>query len=67
MLDLLKSLRKKIVIGFVGGSDLSKIVEQLGPTGTDLENFYIQSTNRRAQHCKTGTSDLRRMALQRTD
>ncbi|AMD20188.1 HDL556Cp [Eremothecium sinecaudum] len=30
--ETLKALRKKVVIGFVGGSDLSKQVEQLGPT-----------------------------------
>lgn len=28
----LEALRKKVVIGFVGGSDLAKQVEQLGPT-----------------------------------
>lgn len=33
MLDLLKELRKKVVIGFVGGSDLAKISEQLAPDG----------------------------------
>ena len=33
MLDLLRELRKKVVIGFVGGSDLMKISEQLGPDG----------------------------------
>ncbi|ORY92063.1 eukaryotic phosphomannomutase [Syncephalastrum racemosum] len=37
MLDTLKELRKKVVIGFVGGSDLSKQVEQLGPDV--LKNF----------------------------
>lgn len=31
----LAKLRKKVVIGFVGGSDLSKQVEQLGPTVLD--------------------------------
>ncbi|KAL6939477.1 Phosphomannomutase 1 [Hanseniaspora osmophila] len=30
--DTLKKLRQKVCIGFVGGSDLSKQVEQLGPT-----------------------------------
>lgn len=29
MLELLKELRKKVVIGFVGGSDLVKITDQL--------------------------------------
>ncbi|KAG0287003.1 Phosphomannomutase, partial [Linnemannia gamsii] len=31
MEETLVELRKKCVIGFVGGSDLSKQVEQLGP------------------------------------
>lgn len=31
MRDTLVALRKKVVIGFVGGSDLAKQVEQLGP------------------------------------
>jgi hypothetical protein len=29
MIELLRALRKKVVIGFVGGSDLVKITEQL--------------------------------------
>ena len=29
MTALLKELRKKVVIGFVGGSDMAKIAEQL--------------------------------------
>jgi phosphomannomutase len=33
MLDTLQQLRKKAVIGFVGGSDLVKITEQLSLTG----------------------------------
>lgn len=35
MRETLAKLRKKVVIGFVGGSDLSKQVEQLGPTVLD--------------------------------
>lgn len=35
MKDILSRLRKKVVIGFVGGSDLSKQVEQLGATVLD--------------------------------
>jgi Eukaryotic phosphomannomutase len=31
MITLLRELKKKVVIGFVGGSDLAKITEQLGP------------------------------------
>ncbi|CAG8464645.1 15594_t:CDS:10 [Acaulospora morrowiae] len=34
VLEALKELRKKVVIGFVGGSDLSKQKEQLGAGGT---------------------------------
>lgn len=33
MTDTLRELRKKVVIGFVGGSDLIKIAEQLETTG----------------------------------
>jgi len=35
ILDLLKELRKKVVIGFVGGSDLVKITEQLSVRGNN--------------------------------
>ena len=35
MLDLLKELRKKMAIGFVGGSDLVKITDQLTVTGNN--------------------------------
>jgi phosphomannomutase len=34
MLATLHALRQKLVIGFVGGSDLKKISEQLGSNGT---------------------------------
>ncbi|ANZ76004.1 BA75_01919T0 [Komagataella pastoris] len=44
MRQTLKDLRKKVVIGFVGGSDLSKQVEQLGDTV--LQDFdYCFSEN----------------------
>ena len=33
MLELLSGLRKKVAIGFVGGSDLAKISEQLAIDG----------------------------------
>jgi len=40
MLDLLKELKKKVVIGFVGGSDLVKITEQLSVRGNNIiEDF----------------------------
>lgn len=35
ILDLLKELKKKVVIGFVGGSDLVKITEQLSVRGNN--------------------------------
>lgn len=34
MIQLLKDLKKKVVIGFVGGSDLAKQIEQLGENAT---------------------------------
>jgi len=37
MLELLKELRKKVAIGFVGGSDLVKITDQLSLTGNNGE------------------------------
>lgn len=44
MKQTLEALRKKVVIGFVGGSDLSKQVEQLGPNV--LQDFdYCFSEN----------------------
>ncbi|GAA6054733.1 hypothetical protein JCM3770_000054 [Rhodotorula araucariae] len=36
MLDVLKQVRQKAVIGFVGGSDLAKITEQLAIHGQDI-------------------------------
>ncbi|KAI9091759.1 eukaryotic phosphomannomutase [Phlyctochytrium arcticum] len=39
MQQLLADLRKKVVIGFVGGSDLSKQKEQLGENCIDLYDF----------------------------
>jgi len=38
-LQLLKELRQRVVIGFVGGSDLSKIKEQLGSDAVDNFDF----------------------------
>jgi len=40
MIKLLRDLRKKVVIGFVGGSDLAKITEQLEVVGSSvLQDF----------------------------
>jgi hypothetical protein len=38
MFDLLRALRKKVVIGFIGGSDLKKISEQLSLDGNNGEH-----------------------------
>lgn len=35
MVQVLRALRKKVVIGFVGGSDLVKIAEQLSVNGSN--------------------------------
>jgi len=47
MVTLLKEVRQKVVIGFVGGSDLSKITEQLevhGQSGmlVDTPNTFLR-------------------------
>jgi phosphomannomutase len=39
MIEVLRALRKKVVIGFVGGSDLAKISEQLSVNGSN-GGFY---------------------------
>ena len=47
--EILNKLRKKVVIGFVGGSDLSKQKEQLGPNGTSVDKQVMNrlAINRR--------------------
>lgn len=40
MLDLLRQVRELAVIGFVGGSDLPKITEQLAIHGQDSESCW---------------------------
>ncbi|KAF3934021.1 Phosphomannomutase [Dactylella cylindrospora] len=40
MFDLLKRLRQKVVIGYVGGSDLSKQQEQLGVNGVNVTDLF---------------------------
>ncbi|KAK4371932.1 hypothetical protein RND71_007316 [Anisodus tanguticus] len=37
MLEFMQGLRKVVTVGVVGGSDLVKISEQLGKTGTFIE------------------------------
>ncbi|KAJ3075585.1 Phosphomannomutase [Quaeritorhiza haematococci] len=39
MKELLEKLRKKVVVGFVGGSDLAKQREQLGENAVDMFDF----------------------------
>jgi phosphomannomutase len=41
MIEFLKQLRKKVVIGTVGGSDLPKQKEQLGDNVTDMFDFVF--------------------------
>jgi len=41
MIQILRDLRKKVVIGFVGGSDLVKIAEQLSVNGSNGGFNYI--------------------------
>jgi len=54
MMDLLKELKKKVVIGFVGGSDLSKQLEQLGPNAIDFFDFSFAENGAIAyKHGKT--------------
>lgn len=43
MLELLKKVRQQAVIGFVGGSDLPKITEQLAINGQDSERALTES------------------------
>ncbi|KAG0083487.1 Phosphomannomutase, partial [Podila epicladia] len=50
MENTLKELRKKCVVGFVGGSDLSKQVEQLGPNGM----FRSTATNNDRRFTEAG-------------
>lgn len=40
MLGILEKLRRKVAIGFVGGSDLPKQQEQLGTGGVDVVNLF---------------------------
>jgi phosphomannomutase len=41
MIEVLRALRKKVVIGFVGGSDLAKISEQLSVNGSNGEFYTV--------------------------
>jgi hypothetical protein len=66
MIETLRALRKKLIIGFVGGSDLKKIREQL-QTGTEdgmdalfLRQIALTSTAV-CQSFMISTTVLRRM------
>lgn len=41
MVQTLQALRKKVVIGFVGGSDFAKITGQLRPDGRPGQRHYL--------------------------
>ena len=65
MLDLLKQVRAKAVIGFVGGSDLPKITEQLAIHGQDSTSPILLSFHTEI-HLDTFTSHGRlRLLLRR--
>ena len=42
MVQMLRDLRKKVAIGFVGGSDIEKIKEQLNVHGMDGECNFVR-------------------------
>ena len=44
MLELLRELRKKVAIGFLGGSDMSKITEQLTVNGSN-RGYHLHLSN----------------------
>ena len=56
MLELLKELRKKYVIGFLGGSNLAKITEQLNVAGNNgqqaLPSFSVAAPSNRISRVK---------------
>lgn len=73
MIALLREVRKKVVIGFVGGSDLVKIEEQLGvagnkgacfldPMACSVELIISPFPYYAMQLLTTSTMDLRRTA-----
>ena len=45
MIDLLERLRKKVVIGVVGGSDFNKIAEQLYVPGSSGVSVQIRTVD----------------------
>jgi phosphomannomutase len=50
MIDLLRELRKHVTIGIVGGSDLSKQIEQLGETVLDDFDYVFSENGLMAYH-----------------
>ena len=68
ILELLKELRKNVAIGFVGGSDLVKIIEQLSVIGNNSEceipvpRAYDSIAEFGSQSSKISTSRSQRMA-----
>lgn len=67
MLELLKELRKKVAIGFLGGSDFVKITDQLSVTGNNgecelLVSLLPRTFNFGPQLSMTSTSHSQRMA-----
>lgn len=59
MLELLKQVRQKAVIGFVGGSDLAKITEQLAVHGQNSRSSLpLRSVSCATQVLTPDTSSL---------
>ena len=68
MLAVLRDVRKKVVIGFVGGSDLVKITEQLQVPGIDgafstvfPHTYHDLTMHLSPQFSRSGTTASRRM------
>ena len=55
MLNLLDEVRKKAVIGFVGGSNLEKITEQLSVDGRNGMIWWLGSSNCAYEFTKPST------------
>jgi hypothetical protein len=62
MLETLRLLRKKCVVGFVGGSDLSKQEEQLGKEGIFSSAEELLNTCALVKACYSSILCLLRMA-----
>lgn len=51
MMNILEQLRQRVVVGFVGGSDLSKQQEQLANRALDLFDYSFSENGLTAYRC----------------